>query len=101
MRITDLEVTNFRGFQRTQKFDVDADAVILVAPNGRGKTSFFDAILWGISGEVPRLGSNDSNLLSLYSDTGQMQVKIGLRAPDGTLVTIDRTFDGREQFLAV
>jgi len=56
MRLVRLEVSGFRGFPFPREFDLDADAVILVANNGIGKTSMLDAILWGLTGSIPRLG---------------------------------------------
>lgn len=50
MRVRRLSVSGFRGFPGTEVFDLDADAVILEGVNGSGKTSLFDAILWGLSG---------------------------------------------------
>ena len=101
MRIARLEVTGFRGFGKRQSFDLDADAVILVASNGLGKTCLFDALLWGLSGRVPRLGDDDTKLISLYSETGGMEVSVSLREESGRNCRVLRSSTGSGQLLTV
>jgi len=50
-----LQVERFRGFQLPAYFNLGASAVIVHGPNGTGKTSFFDAIQWLLTGDLPRL----------------------------------------------
>ncbi len=64
MRITRLSVSGFRGFPGPQSFDLDADAIVIVGVNGQGKTSLFDAVLWGLTGAIPRLGADAQLVLS-------------------------------------
>ena len=97
MRIVELELAGFRGFASDIKLNIDADAVLVVAPNGQGKTSLFDAILWALTGSVPRLKCDDSKLLSLYSTSGEMHVKVKLRDREGGLCLISRSSDGKNQ----
>ena len=55
MRIISIEVESFRGFGKRYKFELpEVDVLILHGPNGHGKTSFFDAIEWGITGKIFR-----------------------------------------------
>jgi DNA repair exonuclease SbcCD ATPase subunit len=97
MRLAELEIAGFRAFSRAEKFSLDADAVLIVAPNGQGKTSLFDAIFWGLAGTVPRLGGNDKGLLSLYSQTGEMHVRLAIKDAGGQLFHITRSSDGTQQ----
>lgn len=95
MRLLSLELAGFRGFATKQTFDLDADAVIVVGANGNGKTSLFDAVLWAITGRIPRLGSDDSLLVCKFSETGQARVVLRLGRADGSLpLTVTRVFDG-------
>lgn len=55
MRITSIELAGFRAFGAEAVLDLAADAVILVGPNGSGKTSVLDGILWSLTGRVPRM----------------------------------------------
>ena len=99
MRITRLELNGFRGFSGSEVFDLDADAVILVGANGHGKTSLFDGIMWALTGNVPRLGKEDSQLVSLYSDSGVARVSLTMRTDSGTICHLTRSFDGEQQRL--
>jgi DNA repair protein SbcC/Rad50 len=102
MRLLSLEVASFRGFAKEQTFDLDADAIVVVGANGNGKTSLFDAVLWALSGRIPRLGNKDAALVCKFSDTGQARVVLSLSHEKGTPpFTITRTFDGKETRVSV
>ena len=91
MRLLSLELAGFRGFATKQIFDLNADAVIVVGANGNGKTSLFDAVLWAITGRIPRLGNDDSLLACRFSETGQTRVVLRLGLADGSLtLTVTR-----------
>ena len=95
MRLHSIEISGFRGFSKRQMFDLDADAIVVVGANGHGKTSLFDGILWALTGKIPRLQGDDSQLVSLYSETGEARVMLHLTSPANSGgVTITRTFDG-------
>ncbi len=94
MRLQTLTVAGFRGFPTPTGLDLDADAVIIAGVNGSGKTSFFDAILWALCGNVDRLGDDPASLVSEYSPSGEARVELVLRADSGRRVTVVRRFDG-------
>ena len=98
-RLTSLEVRGFRAFADEARFDLDADSIVVMGGNGRGKTSFFDAILWGLTGRIPRLASGDTGIVSLYAETGEARVSIGLANTEGGTAQFTRSFDGRQQRL--
>lgn len=58
-KIDKLTVENFRGFRGSKEFSIDSDrpVVLLYGGNGYGKTSFFDAIEWGLTGKIARYES--------------------------------------------
>lgn len=95
MRLRSIEISGFRGFAKTQVFDLDADAIILTGANGTGKTSFFDALLWGLSGVVTRLSESDEELVSKWSSTGEARVEIRLSTESGTDLVVTRRYDGQ------
>src|SRR6266699_2337583 len=102
MRLLSIELSGFRGFAQRQEFDLDADAIVVAGANGHGKTSLFDGILWALSGRIPRLHSDDSRLVSMYSETGQARVE--LRVKDHPTVgqfTVTRSFDGTNRRVAL
>ena len=93
MKLKKLVICDFRGFAGEHHFDLEGDAVILVAANGQGKTSFFDAVLWGLTGLLPRLG-DDPRLLSLYSESGEARIELELSAGDDRPLRIVRREPG-------
>jgi DNA repair exonuclease SbcCD ATPase subunit len=101
MRLVSIDISGFRGFPRQQTFDFDADAVVVVGANGHGKTSLFDAVLWGLSGRIPRLGEDPSRVISIYSESGQARVALTLRSQEMGELTITRSFDGKDARVAL
>ena len=95
MRLTRLDVESFRGYNRPQSFDCLADVVILYGPNGSGKTSFFDAITWGLFGDITRLrGSRDvvgdAHIHNYFSDDSEPHVSLHLAIDDRTALVTRR-----------
>lgn len=97
MRIQEVEVASFRGFKERCHFDFQGvDLLVLYGPNGHGKSSFFDAIEWGVSGGIHRYDeSNDERKRSRFVgnrfSTEPPQVVLRLAGAGGQLVTITRT----------
>jgi len=52
-----VSIENFRGFRAEQTIELAASATIISGSNGKGKTSFFDALQWLLLGSVDRLAS--------------------------------------------
>ena len=64
-KIKEIDISAFRAYKNMQKFNFIhkktgeiADLVTIYAPNGYGKTSFFDAVEWAITERIGRLGSS-------------------------------------------
>jgi len=63
-RLMGIEIEAFRVYKDRQFFDFItpngeiANLVVIYAPNGFGKTSFFDAIEWSLTGEINRIKDN-------------------------------------------
>ncbi|RKG86133.1 hypothetical protein D7W82_17530 [Corallococcus sp. CA049B] len=53
-RISRLEIENFKGFSDTIDLNFDAEIVLLVGPNGRGKTSTIEALELAVTGKIGR-----------------------------------------------
>lgn len=92
-----LRVEAFRGFRDAQEFDLSAAAVIVTGPNGTGKTSFFDALQWGLLGSLERLEGlrarrNVEHVVNQYRLGRKAFVEIDLNLPSG-IVTVRRTGD--------
>lgn len=62
MKIKEVKISNFRAFNDvksstfnfTNDKDEISDLVSIYAPNGFGKTSFYDAVEWGVTGKIER-----------------------------------------------
>jgi len=89
MRVSKLEVSGFRGFPISTELDLNADVVILFGPNGTGKTSLMDAILWCICGKISRFEKVETPI-SKYSRDGVARVSIELSSQASSF-TITRT----------
>ena len=92
-----VRVEAFRGFRDAREFDLSAAAVIVTGPNGTGKTSFFDALQWGLLGSLERLESlrarrNVEHVVNQYRLGRKASVEIDLSLPSGP-VTVRRTGD--------
>lgn len=71
IRLKGIELNSFRAFEDNKNFNFInnnfneiSNLVVLYAPNGTGKTTFFDAIEWSLSGEIKRI-SNNKNILDI------------------------------------
>ena len=82
MKLLSVSIEGFRAFTERIDIDLSADVTVLVGPNGTGKTSMLDAILWGITGRLKRVGEDGERVLSLYSPAGLARVALTLS--DGT-----------------
>jgi energy-coupling factor transporter ATP-binding protein EcfA2 len=86
-RLLSLELTGFRGFNRSMRLDFDASAVLINGANGSGKTSLFDALQWLLTGDIPRLQAlqlrkADEYLLNTYVRSEQAIVEAYFRVDD-------------------
>ena len=55
VRLDSVTIKDFRAYRKAQTFRLGADVTVLYGPNGFGKTSFFDAIDFAVTGEIGRL----------------------------------------------
>jgi DNA repair exonuclease SbcCD ATPase subunit len=90
-RLLSAEIQGFRAFGGRYTFDFDADVVILSGPNGSGKTSLFDAVLWTLSGQLPRFAGRKAQVISLFSPSGSARVAVTFEDETGKSMTVIRT----------
>ncbi len=95
MRLVRMSVAGFRGFNTEAVFDLDADVIVLSGFNGTGKTSFFDAILWGLTGSIERIG-HKASVINKFAAVDDARVEIALRAHDGGELVVVRRLSGIE-----
>ena len=66
IKLKAVEIEGFRAYNEEQKFNFEcasgkiANLVVIYAPNGFGKTSFFDALEWSITGKINRISKNSN-----------------------------------------
>src|SRR6266511_4580990 len=96
-RLLSAEIQGFRAFGGEYTFDLDADAVILSGPNGSGKTSLFDSILWALSGQLPRFASRKTQAISLYASSGSARVAITFQDDVGGRIAVIRTASSEDR----
>jgi exonuclease SbcC len=58
VQLETVTIKNFRAYRKPQTFSVGADVTILYGPNGFGKTSFFDAVDFAVTGGINRIESS-------------------------------------------
>ncbi|MGO0257938.1 hypothetical protein ACTL7R_00345 [Priestia aryabhattai] len=61
MRIDKVIIKNFRNYLGEHVFDLSKDITVFYGENGYGKSSFFDALEWCISGTVSRFSDEDES----------------------------------------
>lgn len=62
MKIKEVQISNFRAFNDVKSSTFNfvnnkneiSDLISIYAPNGFGKTSFYDAVEWGVTGKIER-----------------------------------------------
>ena len=59
VRLKEVTIQNFRAYRKPRSFSIGTDVTVLYGPNGFGKTSFFDAIDFAVTGGIGRLGASD------------------------------------------
>lgn len=57
VRLASVEIKNFRAYRKRETFTLGSQVTVLYGPNGFGKTSFFDAIDFAVTGGIGRLES--------------------------------------------
>lgn len=91
-KIKEINIEAFRAYERLQVFDFRhnesgdiADLVVIYAPNGYGKTSFFDAIEWAITDEIGRFKGNDAIKQEVKNEKGNILKNKYSNASQGTV----------------
>jgi exonuclease SbcC len=73
-QLKSITLSNVRRFGPNTTIEFSQGATILLAPNGTGKTAIFEAIEFGLTGKIARLGEN---LSPIIRDT-QAVARVGL-----------------------
>ncbi|HSS21193.1 MAG TPA: SMC family ATPase [Pyrinomonadaceae bacterium] len=103
VQLESVTIKDFRAYRKPQTFAVGADVTILYGPNGFGKTSFFDAIDFAVTGEIGRIRSSGEahfkkTAMHLDSKSDESVVSLSLRC-NSALRKITRKVSDRKQAL--
>lgn len=74
MHIEKITISNARKFTENVEIDFGAGATILVAPNGTGKTTIFEAIELALTGEIKRIRYSPDSIIK--DGFKEMKVKL-------------------------
>ena len=89
MKINKLQVINFQGLSGKREFLFPDRVSALALPNGSGKTSVFNAIRYGLTGEAPK---------GYFVTSGAEKTDVGLIFADGTHVVREGRVKGSGRF---
>ena len=117
MKFKKVEVSAFRIYDRpedgtfdfTTKTGETANFVSLYAPNGFGKTSFYDAVEWGMTNTIGRLlfkknkeladSQYDENKLHIIrNNNSDLKTYVNITEDNGNVRTQELKINGRRKF---
>jgi len=104
LTILSVSIENFRGFRDRQTIELDASATVVSGSNGKGKTSFFDAVQWLLLGSLSRLASLASRrsgeyIINRFADVGALASVTATLRLDERIVIVSRSGDHRQSQL--
>lgn len=92
--LTDVKVRNFGSFVGEHAFNIQPDIYLVLGDNGFGKTTFFEAIYWGLFGETTKGVSADA----VINDTVKKDACVELVFAGGDCTIIVQRYRKDEQF---
>ncbi len=100
-KLETITIKNFRAYRKQQVFTLGADVTVLYGPNGFGKTSFFDAVDFAVTGELGRIKSSSETHFRktaqhLDSDSEESVVSLSFRS-GGTVREVKRSVSNRKK----
>lgn len=113
-KIFEVELEAFRAFKEKRVLELTAkngelaNLIVIYAPNGTGKTSFFDAMEWSLTGEIQRITGNkrveeltkkQSERYILKNKYSQLDVgRVVIKFSDGSLIDVaTKKLNGRSR----
>lgn len=76
-KLKSIQLSNIRRFSENSKIEFSSGATILLAPNGTGKTAVFEAIEFGLTGKISRLGYDLSPIIRETQNTARVSLDFG------------------------
>lgn len=100
VRLKSMEIKNFRAYRGAQNFEIGKKVTVLYGPNGFGKTSFFDAVDFGATGDIGRLSISDSqfNKVARHLDAQEESSQVSISfSTNGSERRITRFIESRKE----
>ncbi|UMR36093.1 AAA family ATPase [Paenibacillus polymyxa] len=98
MEIKKVCIQNFRKYLGVHEFDISKRITILYGPNGFGKSTFFDAIEWCLSGIISRFSRqkdfNEKDVLCFQCDSQNSVCSVEIEFEGHTLIRKFKVIDG-------
>jgi exonuclease SbcC len=102
-KVKAINIEAFRAYEEEMKFDFRhgdsdsvADLVVIYAPNGYGKTSFFDAVEWAVTNQIGRFTSSTAIKEEVKKEEGPILKNKNSEKSQGTVQIIsedDKIFE--------
>lgn len=102
-KVKAINIEAFRAYEDEMKFDFRhgdsdyaADLVVIYAPNGYGKTSFFDAVEWAVTDQIGRFTSSTAIKEEVKNESGPILKNKNSEKSQGTVQIIsenDKIFE--------
>lgn len=90
MIIKSIIINNFKNFIGENKFNLNSNINILYAENGFGKSSFFDAIEWCLTGKISRFDEfekfNDEDIINYNAKEENHICSVEIEFDNATLI---------------
>ena len=107
MKIKKVEIEAFRAYQSKLDSIFDftndkgeaANFVAIYAPNGFGKSSFYDAVEWAITNRIKRLEDYQSEAKSTKSPDEGLKVLRNKYVDEKTITTVAVSTNGPKNFV--
>lgn len=102
VRLKEVTIQNFRAYRKHRSFLIGQDVTVLYGPNGFGKTSFFDAIDFAVTGGIGRLSVSNAGFVKAvqHLDSGSERGFVSLLlAQNGTEQKLVRSVHNRNHAL--
>lgn len=78
VRLSSVTIENFRAYRKAQKFNLGDAVTVLYGPNGFGKTSFFDAIDFAVTGSIGRINPSSFRKVAQHLDSDGEKSSVSL-----------------------
>ncbi len=103
VRLETVTIKNFRAYRKPKTFAFGAAVTVLYGPNGFGKTSFFDAVDFAVTGEIGRIkSSGDAHFrkIAQHLDSKSEESAVSLSfSCNGAVRKVKRDVSNRKQAL--